>query len=60
MLTKQEIEGKMTSNNKLAFCVKGLFYPFKDHSIQLMEWLEISKQLGVDKVFIYYLQLTPR
>ena len=60
-LTQSELDGRRGGGGrKLAYCVKGLYYPFEDYSIQLMEWLELSKQLGVSKVFIYYLQLTER
>ena len=35
----------------------GLAFPYQDISVQLLEWLEVNRILGVSKVFMYYLQL---
>ncbi|XP_059469052.1 uncharacterized protein LOC132192879 [Neocloeon triangulifer] len=41
-------------------CVKGLNYRHKaDFSIRLVEWLELHKILGADKIVIYELQVHP-
>lgn len=34
-------------------------FPYKDFSVQMVEWLEILRQQNVDRVFIYHLQIHP-
>ena len=34
-------------------CLKEIFLPYDDKSLQLSEWLEIYRLLGVDKAIIY-------
>ena len=48
---------QQVKNKTIAYCVKGLSFPFTDISWDLVEWLEITKALKVDKVFLYYMQL---
>lgn len=56
------ISNKFQSQRKgqIAYCVKGLAFPLTDMSWPLVEWMEVTKQLKVDKVFMYYLQLQPK
>lgn len=44
---------------KIAVCVKGLDFYREDLSVKLVEWLELLFLLGVDKVFLYQLQVHP-
>ena len=37
----------------IAVCVKGLDFPFSDLSVRIVEWFELLKILGADRVFIY-------
>ncbi|CAL4158887.1 unnamed protein product, partial [Meganyctiphanes norvegica] len=39
--------------------VKGLDFPFVDKSILIAEWLELHKILGVDKIYLYELNVHP-
>ena len=41
----------------LAYCVKGLSFPFTDMSWRLVEWIEIARAQQVEKIFIYYMHL---
>ena len=41
----------------ILFIFLGLAFPYQDLSVQLLEWLEVNRILGVSKVFLYYLQL---
>jgi len=40
-----------------AVCVKGLDFPDDDISVRLAEWLELLRELGADKVFLYTLDV---
>ena len=41
-------------------CIRDSAFPYQDISLRLLEWLELNRALGVDKVFMYYLQLQGR
>ena len=60
MLGYEEDDIAEAMAGRVAYCLKGLAYPFKDLSWTLTEWLEVTRRLGVDKVAIYYLQLQPK
>ena len=45
--------------DKFAVCVKGLDFPLEDLSVRLVEWLEVLKALGADKIFLYNLDVHP-
>ncbi|UYV64538.1 hypothetical protein LAZ67_3001139 [Cordylochernes scorpioides] len=42
-----------------AVCVKGLDFLHDDLSVRLVEWLELLRLLGADKVFLYELEVHP-
>lgn len=42
-----------------AICVKGLDFLHEDLSVRLVEWIELVRLLGADKVFFYELQVHP-
>ena len=44
---------------KFAVCVKGLDFPLDDLSVRMVEWLEILRALGADKIFLYNLDVHP-
>ena len=47
------------NKDKFAVCVKGLDFPLEDLSVRLVEWLEVLKALGADKIFLYSLDVHP-
>ena len=36
-----------------------LDFPYDDISLKLVEWIEISRALGADKIFLYQLDVHP-
>uniref|UniRef100_A0A2H1WBD4 Glycosyltransferase family 92 protein n=1 Tax=Spodoptera frugiperda TaxID=7108 RepID=A0A2H1WBD4_SPOFR len=42
-----------------AVCVKGLDFLHEDLSVRLVEWIELVRLLGADKIFFYELQVHP-
>ena len=44
---------------KFAVCVKGMDFPLDDLSVRMVEWLEVLKALGADKIFLYNLDVHP-
>ena len=44
---------------KFAVCVKGMDFPLEDLSVRMVEWLEVLKALGADKIFLYNLDVHP-
>lgn len=42
-----------------AVCVKGLDFLHEDLSVRLVEWIEMVRLMGADKVFFYELQVHP-
>lgn len=42
-----------------AVCVKGLDFLYDDLSVRLVEWIELLRALGADKIFFYQLQVHP-
>lgn len=57
--TLRIVNNKPTVKKRFAVCVKGLDYLHDDISIRLVEWLEINRALGVDKVYFYYFTIHP-
>ena len=47
-----------TKNKRFVVCSKGHTFPHVDKSIQIVEWIEILRSLGVD-VFIYHYDVHP-
>ena len=47
------------NTKKFAVCSKGLDFPHHDISVRLVQWIEISRALGADKIFLYQLDLHP-
>ena len=45
------------SKQKFAVCCKAFRFSTKDWSLRLIEWLELLKILGVNKVFFYSLSM---
>ncbi|KAJ2940151.1 hypothetical protein O0L34_g11716 [Tuta absoluta] len=44
---------------EFAVCVKGLDFLHEDLSVRLVEWIELIRLLGADKIFFYELQVHP-
>ena len=42
---------------KIGVCLKVLNFPSEDVSLRLIEWLELLRQLGASKIFIYVLKV---
>lgn len=42
-----------------AVCVKGLDFLTEDLSVRLVEWIELVRHLGADKIFLYELEVHP-
>lgn len=42
-----------------AVCVKGLDFLHEDLSVRLVEWIELVRLMGADKIFFYELQVHP-
>ena len=40
-------------------CVKGLAVPGDDLSLRMMEWIEVLRALGAEKVFLYNYEVHP-
>ena len=38
---------------EIGVCVRALYYHNTDFSLRLVEWLELNKIMGADKVFMY-------
>ncbi|XP_047999688.1 uncharacterized protein LOC125236803 [Leguminivora glycinivorella] len=47
------------AQKEFAVCVKGLDFQHEDLSVRLVEWIELLRLLGADKVFFYELQVHP-
>ncbi|XP_061722889.1 uncharacterized protein LOC133529227 [Cydia pomonella] len=47
------------AQKEFAVCVKGLDFRHEDLSVRLVEWIELVRLLGADKVFFYELQVHP-
>ena len=48
-----------TDRKEFAVCVKGLDFPNDDLSVRLIEWIELLRILGADKIFFYNLEVHP-
>lgn len=56
------IQGPRRNNSlpgKIALCVKNLQFPLLDISQKMIPWLETMRELKVDKVFVYYMNIHP-
>ena len=42
---------------KFGVCVKPLLFPFLDFSKRLIEWIELNRATGAEKIFVYYLSI---
>ncbi|XP_041971724.1 uncharacterized protein LOC121727796 isoform X1 [Aricia agestis] len=47
------------AQREFAVCVKGLDFLHEDLSVRLVEWIELIRLLGADKIFFYELQVHP-
>ncbi|XP_063547611.1 uncharacterized protein LOC134755065 [Cydia strobilella] len=47
------------TQKEFAVCVKGLDFLHEDLSVRLVEWIELLRLLGADKVFFYEFQVHP-
>ncbi len=52
-------DDKFGMRPRLAVCVKGIFYPDPSAVSRLVEWLELQFILGVEKIFVHYISLSP-
>ncbi len=52
-------DDKFRMRPRLAVCVKGIFYPDPSAVSRLVEWLELQFILGVEKIFVHYISLSP-
>lgn len=57
--TLRVINNKSSNKKRFAVCVKGLDYPHDDVSVRLVEWLELNRALGADKIYFYYFTIHP-
>ncbi|XP_054279522.1 uncharacterized protein LOC128997811 [Macrosteles quadrilineatus] len=48
---------KPEKKKDFAVCVKGLDFPYQDVSVRLIEWIELLKVLGADKIIFYQYQV---
>ena len=48
-------EGKKS----FAVCSKGLYFPTDDFSLRLLEWIEVHRALGADKITLPNLEVHP-
>ena len=42
-----------------AVCSKGLYFPTVDFSLRLMEWIEVHRALGADKITLPNVEVHP-
>ena len=42
-----------------AVCCKGLYFPTADLSLRLVEWIEVQRALGVDRITLPVLEVHP-
>ena len=47
------------AKKEFAVCVKGLDFPTDDLSVRLIEWIELLRAQGVDKIFLSVLAVHP-
>ena len=47
----------LKDKKQFAVCVKGLDFPENDISLKLIEWIELLRILGADKIFFYILSV---
>ena len=59
-LLVKENRPKNGKKERFAVCVKGLEFLHEDLSFRLVEWIELLKILGANKVFFYQFDLHPR
>lgn len=52
------IYNKPEKKKDFAVCVKGLDFLHEDLSVRLVEWIELIRLLGADKIFFYELQVS--
>ncbi|KAI2809534.1 hypothetical protein BLOT_000683 [Blomia tropicalis] len=48
-----------TSKQEFAVCVKGLDFLHEDLSVRLVEWIELLRLQGANKIFLYELEIHP-
>ncbi|CAM1329109.1 Uncharacterised protein g9923 [Pycnogonum litorale] len=59
VVKKDGRDAKRRRKSRIAVCVKGLDFPSGGMVTRLIEWLELIRILGADKVFVYDLNVHP-
>ena len=47
------LNGNSSDMKDFVVCLKEVFLPFQDQSVQLAEWLELQRLLGASKVMVF-------
>ena len=47
------------SKKEFAVCMKGMDLPTEDISARMVEWIEVLRALGADKIFLYNYEVHP-
>nr|XP_027201491.1 uncharacterized protein LOC113795502 [Dermatophagoides pteronyssinus] len=53
------INNRPEKKQEFAVCVKGLDFLHEDLSVRLVEWIELLRLLGANKIFLYELEIHP-
>lgn len=53
------INNRPEQKQEFAVCVKGLDFLHEDLSVRLVEWIELLRLLGAQKIFLYELEIHP-
>ncbi|XP_037934451.1 uncharacterized protein LOC119668854 [Teleopsis dalmanni] len=54
----EDLQDNETQGN-FTICVKNSYFPHEDMSARLVEWLELMRIMGAEKIFLYNMQLHP-
>ena len=52
-------ESPAGDKKEFAVCVKGMGFPTEDLSARMVEWIEVLRALGADKIFLYNYEVHP-
>ena len=50
---------KTEGKRPICVCSKALYFPTVDFSLRMVEWIEVQRALGADKIFLYNLAVHP-
>ncbi|XP_046915320.2 uncharacterized protein LOC124495918 [Dermatophagoides farinae] len=53
------INNRPAKKQEFAVCVKGLDFLHEDLSVRLVEWIELLRLMGANKIFLYDLEIHP-